>query len=332
MNQHLKDKPETVLVTGAAGFIGSHLCEALLKRGLTVIGIDNLSTGCEENLDQIRNLPAFRFIQGDVVDEVLIDELLSTCNSVYHLAASVGVKLLNENFLTSIKNNLTGIQTVFELAARYQCKLFFASSSEVYGKANDGILAENDLISLGPPPVLRWSYGCGKAMGEYLAFSYHWQENLPVVIGRFFNICGPRQTGAYGMVIPRFVEAALTGMEISVYGDGQQVRSFTYVTDAVRAVIDLMQTPSAEGEVFNIGNPRYISIAELAQTIKKTTNSISPIVYQSYAEIYGSGFEDMLFRVPDITKLKQTIGFNPRVDLEAMLEQIIRHFQSNLDS
>ncbi len=332
MSQHQKNIPETALVTGAAGFIGSHLCEALLKRGLKVIGLDNLSTGCEANLKQIRDHSAFRLIRGDIADDVLIDELLSTCNSVYHLAASVGVKLLAENPLASIKNNLTGIQTVFELAARYQCKLFFASSSEVYGKADEGILGENDPISLGPPPVLRWSYGCGKAMGEYLAFSYHRQENLPVVIGRFFNICGPRQTGSYGMVIPSFVSAALKGDPIIVHGDGKQVRSFTFVGDAVRAVIDLMQTPSAEGEVFNIGNPRYISIAELAQKIKMTTNSNSPIVYQPYTEIYGPGFEDMLFRVPDISKLKSTIRFSPEVDLDDMLEQIIRHFQSNLDS
>lgn len=320
----------TVLITGVAGFIGSHLAEALIKKGQQVIGIDNFSTGREENISEIKNHSSFRFIKGDVSNATLLDELICSSDAIYHLAASVGVKLLTKEPVISIQNNVDGILTILKLADRYKRKIFFASSSEVYGKADSRSLEEKEDLTLGPPTVSRWGYGCTKALAEYLALSYYKQYGLPVVIGRFFNVCGPRQTGAYGMVIPRFVVSALKGEPITVFGDGTQTRSFTYITDAIQAILTLMDTPEAIGEVFNIGNPRHISILELAQMIKDLTGSNSPITHISYQEAYGSGFEDMYYRVPDISKMKKVTGFEPKVLLEKMLKYIIDYWKVEL--
>lgn len=320
----------TVLITGCAGFIGSHLAEALIEKGQHVIGIDNLSTGREENLSQIKNHSSFRFIKGDVSNATLLDELISSCDDIYHLAASVGVKLLTEQPVISIQNNTEGILTILKMANRYRKKIFFASSSEVYGKADRRGLSEEDNSTLGSPTISRWGYGCTKALGEYLALSYYKQYGLPVVIGRFFNICGPRQGGAYGMVIPRFVVSALKKDPITVFGDGTQTRSFAYITDAIQAIMGLMDTSEAVGEVFNIGNPRHINILELAQMVKRLTGSESPIIHISYQEAYGLGFEDMYYRVPDISKLEGVIGFRPNVNLEKMLRDIIEYWRNQL--
>jgi UDP-glucose 4-epimerase len=316
-----------ILITGAAGFIGSHLAEELVKRGEKVIGIDCLSTGRTENLSTIINNPEFTYINDNISNAALMDDLISSCHTIYHLAASVGVKLLTNNPLESIKNNIESTLGLFETSNKYNRKVFFASSSEVYGKANSGLLCEDDDLTLGPTHILRWGYGCSKAIGEYVGLSYYRQHKLPIVIGRFFNICGPRQVGSYGMVIPRFVRAALRGEPITVYGTGSQVRSFTYITDAVNATIGLMNTPGTEGEVFNIGNSRPISIMELARMVKKITNSNSSIKIVPYQEAYNADFEDMPYRVPDTSKLEKAIMITPRVNLESMLEHIIHYWK-----
>ena len=321
-----------VLVTGGAGFIGSHLVEALIEKGQQVISIDNFSTGREENFSKIKNHPSFRFIKGDVSNATLLDELICSSDAIYHLAASVGVKLLTEEPVASIQNNVNGILTILKLADRYKRKIFFASSSEVYGKADSGSLQEEENLILGPSTVSRWGYGCTKALAEYLALSYYKQYGLPTVIGRFFNVCGPRQTGAYGMVIPRFVVAALKGEPITVFGDGTQTRSFTYITDAIQTILNLMDIPEAVGEVFNIGNPRHITILELAQMVKGLTGSNSSITHIPYQDAYGPGFEDMYYRVPDISKIKRITGLEPKVGLEEMLRHIIDYWKVELES
>ena len=320
----------TVLVTGVAGFIGSHLAETLIENGQQVIGIDNLSTGKEKNLSQIKNHPSFKFINGNVSNTSLLDELISSCDVVYHLAASVGVKLLIEEPVSSINNNVESTLVLLKLSNKYKRKIFFASSSEVYGKADRKSLKEEDNLILGSPEISRWGYGCTKALAEYLALSYYKQYGLPVTIGRLFNVCGARQTGSYGMVIPRFVIAALKGESITVFGSGTQARSFTYITDAVCAMINLMNIPKSKGEVFNIGNPRYISILDLAKMVKDITKSSSPIVKVPYQEAYGPLFEDMYYRVPNISKIEKTIGFRPKVNLEKMLKNIIAYWIKEL--
>ncbi len=318
-----------ILITGAAGFIGSHLAEELITRGEHVAGVDNLSTGSKKNLSRMMDHPHFDFIEGDISNPSLMDELISSCDTLYHLAASVGVKLVTEKPASSLVNNMNGIGLLLELSKKYKVKLFFASSSEVYGKANGGFLCEGDDLRLGPPSVLRWGYGCSKAMAEYLALSYYKQYGLSVTIGRFFNICGPRQIGDYGMVMPRFVASALKGEPITVFGDGRQVRSFTSVTDAVHAVIGLMNTPGTEGEVFNVGNTGHITIGELAEMVKEMAGSSSSIDYIPYTEAYNTDFEDMMYRVPDISKIKAATGFRPQVNLETIVASVIEYWKGS---
>lgn len=308
-----------ILITGVAGFIGSNLAHELVRQGHNVFGIDNLSTGKAENLS---GLPKDVLIKGDYSDESLLDPLVEECDIVYHLAASVGVKLVVEYPISSIESNVIGVINVLRLANKYNKKIFIASSSEVYGKGDGRCLKEDDILSLGQPKALRWGYGCSKLLAEYLGISYYKKAGLPVVIGRFFNICGPRQTGRYGMVMPRFVKFALENKPITVYGDGSQARSFTYITDAVSAVIKLMQAKEAEGEIFNIGNPRAVSIQELAALVKKITGSSSQILNMPYKDVYGDEFEDTYYRAPDILKLKKAIGFAPEVELEDMIARI----------
>jgi UDP-glucose 4-epimerase len=260
----------------------------------------------------------------------LIEKLIKNCDVIYHMAAAVGVKYIIGNPLESIQTNVMGTEIVLELANSLgKKKVFLASTSEIYGKDRPGkrIFSEDDERLLGPTTISRWSYSCTKSMDEFLALAYWREKKLPVVIARFFNICGPRQTGRYGMVVPRFVKQALLGQPITIYGDGRQTRSFTYVSDAVKAVVGLMQSREAVGEIFNIGNPKVVTIYELAEKVKKMTNSNSRIIHVPYEKAYEKGFEDMRHRQPDITKIKKAIGFTPRIDLDTMIKKIIDYFE-----
>lgn len=318
-----------VLVTGGAGFIGSHLVEALLERGEEVWVLDNLSTGNLQNIWHLFDNPRFHFLEGCILDEQRLAEAMSHCRKVYHLAAAVGVKLVVQDPLGTLETNVRGTENVLKLALRYGCKVLIASTSEVYGKdvRNDQAkFSESDDITLGT--ALRWGYACSKALDEYLARSYWRQKGLPVIIARIFNTVGPRQSPAYGMVIPRFVQQALRGEPITVYGDGKQVRSFCWVGDTVRALVGLMEASGLEGEIFNVGNDEPVTIEELAQRVKAMTNSPSEIVYVPYERAYGPDFEDIRYRVPDISKIRQAIGYEPTLDLNGILERVIAHFQS----
>lgn len=313
-----------ILITGMAGFIGSHLAASLTARGHQVIGIDNLSTGRKENLAA---LPLQCLIPGDIKDIDLLERLIPGCDIIYHLAASVGVGLVCRQPVSAVETNLLGTINVLKAASRYGKKIFLASSSEVYGKLDKNPLWEGDDLVFGPPVISRWGYGCTKLAGEYLGLGYHKISGLPVIIGRFFNVCGPRQTGEYGMVLPRFVSSALRGDPIVVYGDGLQTRSFICVTDAVAMVIKLMEGPEAAGQVYNIGNPQPVTIKQLAGLVKEKTNSNSVIIYKSYQEVYGRNFEDMRYRVPDISRIKKVIDFTPMVKVEEIVTNVIKYWK-----
>lgn len=318
------------LITGGAGFIGSHLAEELLRRKEEVVVIDNLSTGSMENIEHLKSNPKFSCHIDTIMNEELMRRLIKNCDTVYHMAAAVGVKYIIDNPLESMQTNVRGTEIVLELAnALGKKKVIIASTSEIYGKDRPGkkVFKEEDDRVLGPTTISRWSYSCAKAMDEFLALAYWREKKLPVVIVRFFNTVGPRQTGTYGMVVPRFVKHALLNQPITIYGDGKQTRSFTYVLDAVRAIIGLATNQKAIGEIFNIGNPSAISIQELAEKIKKLTKSDSPIMHIPYEKAYEKGFEDMRHREPDIAKIKELTGFQPRVDLDEMLMNIIKYFE-----
>jgi UDP-glucose 4-epimerase len=318
------------LITGGAGFIGSHLAEALLARGDTVTALDNLSTGTRENVRHLEGNPRFRFVVGDVLDPETVAALMSRCDVVFHLAAAVGVKRIIDHPLASIQNNLRGTEVVLEQADRFGKKVLLASTSEVYGKNGHGPLHEDSDRVIGSTTITRWLYATTKACDEFMALAYHRERKLPVVILRFFNTVGPRQTGQYGMVVPRFVQQALLGEPITIYGDGKQTRCFTDVADTVRCVVALADNPRAEGRVFNIGNGREISIEELARQVIAITRSSSPIVYIPYEEAYEAGFEDMRRRVPNTDRLRETIGFAPGIPFEQTLRRIISHFELTL--
>lgn len=318
------------LITGGAGFIGSHLAEELLRRGEEVVAVDNLSTGSIENIKHLKSNAKFAFHIDTIMNEDLMRRLVKDCDLVYHMAAAVGVKYIIDNPLESMQTNVKGTEIVLELANSHgKKKVIMASTSEIYGKDRPGkrVFKEDDDRVLGPTTISRWSYSCAKAMDEFLSLAYWREKKLPVVIVRFFNTVGPRQSGMYGMVVPRFVKHALLNQPITIYGDGKQTRSFTYVSDAVRAIIGLAHNQKAVGEIFNIGNPNAISIRELAEKIKKLTGSDSPIVHIPYEKAYEKGFEDMRHREPDIAKIKDLIGFQPKVDLDEMLEHIIKYFE-----
>ena len=317
---------ERILVTGGAGFIGSHLSEALVGDGGHVTVLDDLSTGNLRNIQPLLPGQRFRFVLGSVMDPVRCDELVKECDAIIHLAAAVGVKKVFEQPLETIESNVRGTQNVLEAALKYGRKVFVASTSEVYGKATrDGAstFAESDDVTLGPS--MRWCYACSKALDEYLARAYAGTKGLPVVIGRFFNTVGPRQSGAYGMVIPRFVEWALAGKPLHVYGDGSQVRSFTHVLDTVRAVRALMDEPAAEGEVINIGSQEPITILALARRIIEMTGSRSTVAHLPYEEAYGPGFEDIRNRVPNLGKISGLIRYRPEWTLDDILRDTIDH-------
>ncbi len=319
-----------VLITGGAGFIGSHLAETLLKKDNKVVIIDNLSTGRMENIKHLKDNKRFSYRIDTVMNKRLMKRLIENSDIIYHLAAAVGVKYIIDNPLESIKTNVTGTEIVLELANNLgKKKVILASTSEIYGKNMDGKVSfkENDNRTLGTTSIPRWSYSCTKALDEFLALAYCREKKLPVVIVRLFNTCGPRQTGEYGMVVPRFIKQALLNQPITVYGDGTQTRSFTYIDDVTKALIALAKHPRAVGEIFNIGNPDSISINELAEKIKRMANSSSRIVHIPYEKAYEKGFEDMKYRQPDVTKIKELTGFKPTYDIDKMLERIIRDFE-----
>jgi UDP-glucose 4-epimerase len=313
-----------VLVTGGAGFIGSHLCEALLEQGHEAWALDDLSTGRLENLSTFQRHPRFRFLEGDVRDPSLVKGLVAQADRVYHLAAAVGVKYVLENPLRSLLTNIRGSEVVLEAAAEHQRRVVIFSSSEVYGKGVSVPFAEDDDRVLGPTHKLRWSYACGKAVDECLAQAYWEQQQLPVTIVRCFNTCGPRQTGAYGMVIPNMVVRALRNEPILVYGDGQQSRCFSAVGDVVRGVLLLADHPGAIGEIFNIGTDEEVTVYELAERIRTRCGSQSAIEFVRYEEIYGRSFEDMRRRVPDLTKIRRVVGYRPQITLDMLLDMTIR--------
>jgi len=313
-----------ILVTGGAGFIGSHLVDALLDRGHEVVAVDDLSTGNIENLRPALARPDFRFVEGSVLDADLVKRLIEGVDEVYHLAAAVGVKFVLDNPLRSLLTNIRGTEVVLEAAN--QCgnkKVILFSSSEVYGKGASVPFRESDDRLLGPTSVLRWSYAASKAVDEFLALGYYHERRLPVVIVRCFNTCGPRQSPHYGMVIPRFVERALANEPMLVYGDGLQSRCFSSVHDVIRGVLMLADEPRAYGEVYNIGTMEEVSVAELARRVKTFTGSSSTIENVEYEAIYGSRFEDMQRRVPDLAKIHSLVGYVPQVTLDELLRETI---------
>jgi len=318
------------LVTGGVGFIGSHLCERLIALGDSVSVIDDLSTGSLRNLAAIKDHRRFRFFQGSVTDRELVARCVSDCDQVFHLAAAVGVKLVIESPLHALLVNTLGAHNVLAEAAARGKKVFVASSSEVYGKSEKERFGEDDDRIVGATTVSRWGYSTTKALDELLALAYSREKGLPVVIGRFFNICGPRQVGRYGMVVPRFVTAALKGEPIPVYSDGEQTRSFLYVDDAIDATIRLMEECPCLGQVFNIGSGEKITILELAEKVKRLTGSDSPIQFIPYRQAYDEGFEDMRYRVPDISRLKNATGFIPRYGIDEILSRTIEHLKKEM--
>ncbi|MFY9555310.1 MAG: GDP-mannose 4,6-dehydratase [Blastocatellia bacterium] len=314
-----------VLITGGAGFIGSHLAERLLARGDEVHLLDDLSTGSIENILLIKNHPNLTYHVDTIRNYRLTAELVDTCDIVYHLAAAVGVRLIVESPVSTIETNIRGTDIVLSLAAKKRKRVVITSTSEVYGKRNKVPFNEDDDLVMGPTNKGRWSYACSKAIDEFLAIAYWKEKRVPTVIVRLFNTVGPRQTGRYGMVIPNFVQQALTGQDITVYGDGTQTRCFTHVSDVLDALIAIAEHPQAVGEVYNIGSDHEISMLELAERIKHLTESASNIVFVPYDQAYEAGFEDMMRRVPDISKIRALIGYNPKVDLDALLTSIIEY-------
>ncbi len=323
-----------IAITGGAGFIGSHLAAAYLERGDEVAIIDNLSTGYIQNIQYLMDNPAYKSRLDVKIDTILnprvTAELIGPADLVFHLAAAVGVRYIIENPLESIKTNIQGTEIVLDLCSRFDKKVLIASSSEVYGKHLHAPLVETDNVIYGPSTKSRWSYAASKLMDEFTALAYHSTKGLKVVITRLFNTVGPRQTGAYGMVIPRFVEQALKNMPITVYGDGTQTRTFTFVNDVVHVLMELMKHQQAYGEVFNIGGTEEISIYDLAQKIVNKTNSNSVIEKIPYEQAFKKDFEDMQRRVPSIEKVKSFIGFEPMTDLDTILAHTIDYIRKTL--
>jgi UDP-glucose 4-epimerase len=322
-----------VLVTGGAGFIGSHLVDSLLADGQEVVVLDDLSTGRAANLRQAEAHPRLRLIHGSVGNRELLATVCREADVVYHLAAAVGVALVASRPVESIERNIEPTRLLLEeLCSRHQAghavKLFLASTSEVYGKNPKAVWSEDDDLVFGSTTRPRWSYGMSKAIDEFLTLGRAKSDGLPVVVGRFFNVVGPRQTGAYGMVLPRFVEAALAGRPLLVHGDGSQTRCFAHVSDTLRAVRALVETPAAVGRVFNIGSDRPITILELAQRVVERTHSRSTIAFQPYSDAFGENFEDVLHRVPDISRLKSVIGFQHARSLDQTIDDVAQWLQA----
>jgi len=318
------------LITGGAGFVGSHLAEALLARGDEVYVLDNLSTGSIENIEHLKGQARFHYAIESIMSEPVTAELVDRVEVVYHLAAAVGVRLIVESPVNTIETNVHGTEMILKLANKKKKKVIVASTSEVYGKSLAVPFREDADLVLGPTHKGRWSYACSKALDEFLALAYHKEKRLPVVVVRLFNTVGPRQTGRYGMVIPNLVKQALLGHPLTVYGDGTQSRCFTYISDVVGALIRLAEVKGAVGEVFNIGNDREeITIMDLARRVQTQTGSKSEIVLVPYDTAYEEGFEDMQRRVPDLAKIRSLIGYEPRVQLDEILERVIAYFTSD---
>ncbi len=317
------------LITGGAGFVGSHLAEALLDRGDEVHVIDNLSTGSIDNVEHLKRNPRFHYTIDTVLNEPILAELVDRVDVVFHLAAAVGVRLIVESPVNTIETNVHGTEMVLKLANKKRKKVLLTSTSEVYGKADAPFREDGDLV-MGPTSKGRWSYACSKAIDEFLGLAYHKEKRLPVVVARLFNTVGPRQTGRYGMVVPSFVKQALRGHPLAVYGDGTQTRCFTYVTDVVGQLIALAEEPRAVGEVWNVGNDREeVTILDLARRVVARTASRSPIELVPYDRAYEEGFEDMLRRVPDLSKLRALTGYEPKVQLDEILDRVVAYFTSD---
>lgn len=328
---------QTILITGGAGFIGSHLAEALLDQGHQVTVIDDLSTGRFENIAHLTDHPGFGFAIDTITNEVVMDRLVSECDVIFHLAAAVGVELIVRDPVHVIETNILGTHAVLKVANRYRTKVLMASTSEIYGKNNQVPFCEGDDRLLGPTTKARWSYSTSKAVDEFLGLAYHRQMGLPVVIFRLFNTVGPRQSGRYGMVVPRFVQQALRAEPLTVYGDGRQARCFCDVEDAVRAIIGLAECPEAVGQVFNVGSTEEITILELARKVLHIVDTLhverstlneegSRIVFVPYEEAYEAGFEDMRRRVPDISRIRRYLGWEPQRTLDETLKNIIASY------
>lgn len=315
------------LITGGAGFIGSHLAERLLADGEEVTIIDDLSTGSFENIAHLEQHPNFRYVIDTILNEQVMGDLIDESDTVYHLAAAVGVAYVIENILKSIQINIRGTEIVFEQANRGKKKVILFSTSEIYGKSNSLPFREDQDRLMGSPTVNRWSYAATKVVDEILALAYHREKKVPVVVVRCFNTCGPRQTGQYGMVLPRFVKQALLGVPITVYGDGKQTRCFSSVQDVVEGVVRLARSEKAVGRIFNIGSDHEITIEDLAARVRELAGSSSPIEYVPYERAYEQGFEDMQRRVPDLTRIHEAVGFEPKVALDELIQSVISHFK-----
>ena len=313
-----------ILITGGAGFIGSHLAELLISEGNQVIALDNQSTGSAKNLNPSSNLEV---IKGSILDSNLVDSLMSKVTVCFHLAAALGVKNIVEHPLESLETNIKGSEIVLNAATKYQVRTLLASSSEVYGKNPNQPLTEDSDRVLGSPKVARWSYSEAKAVDEFYAFQLNKQKKLPVTIARLFNTVGPRQSGSYGMVLPRFVSAAVSNQPLTVYGDGSQSRTFSAVSDVVAALNELLKSDSTIGEVFNVGGNQLITIKALAEKVIKLTNSNSKIEYKTYKEVYGADFEEPNSRVPDINKIKSAIGWSPKKGLDEIISELATHMK-----
>jgi UDP-glucose 4-epimerase len=313
------------LLTGGAGFVGSHLAERLLSLGHEVTVLDNLSTGSITNIEHLKTARGFSYVIDTVTNEPLLAELIDGSDVIFHLAAAVGVKLIVEQPVHTIETNVHGTEVVLKHANKKKKLVFILSTSEVYGKSADVPFREAADLVLGPTLKHRWAYACSKMIDEFLALAYWKEKKLPVIVVRLFNTVGPRQTGQYGMVLPTFVRQALAGQPITVFGDGTQSRSFTYVGDVVGALVALAAEPRAVGDVYNIGNTDEISIRDLAERVKAMTGSSSPIQFIPYDQAYEAGFEDMPRRVPDLTKLRNLIGYEPKVRLDEIITRVIEH-------